>query len=66
MASRNAKSAKTKIGSAARASISFPSKLYSALDAIATHKKVSLAWVVREAAEKYVEAQWPLIKQKHS
>lgn len=37
-----------------RATISFPPDLYQTLDGIAGQKKVSLAWVVREAAEKYV------------
>jgi metal-responsive CopG/Arc/MetJ family transcriptional regulator len=37
-----------------RASISFPPDLYEALEAIAKQKKVSLAWVVRDAAEAYV------------
>jgi hypothetical protein len=37
-----------------RASISFPSSLYVALAELAKQKKVSLAWVVREAAEKYI------------
>jgi metal-responsive CopG/Arc/MetJ family transcriptional regulator len=37
-----------------RASISFPPDLYESLEEIATQKKVSLAWVVRDAAEKYV------------
>ena len=40
-----------------RASISFPSDLYDTLDEIAKQKKVSLAWVVRDAAETYVEGQ---------
>jgi metal-responsive CopG/Arc/MetJ family transcriptional regulator len=40
-----------------RASISFPSDLYETLDEIAKQKKVSLAWVVRDAAEKYVEGR---------
>jgi len=39
---------------AVRASISFPPDLYDALEQIAQQKKVSLAWVVRDAAEKYV------------
>jgi metal-responsive CopG/Arc/MetJ family transcriptional regulator len=42
-----------------RASISFPSDLYETLAAIAKQKKVSLAWVVRDAAEKYLEARSP-------
>ena len=37
-----------------RATISFPPDLYESLEEIATQKKVSLAWVVRDAAEKYV------------
>lgn len=37
-----------------RASISFPPELYARLEAIAREKKVSLAWVVRDAAEQYV------------
>jgi hypothetical protein len=36
-----------------RASISFPPDLYETLEEIAKQKKVSLAWVVREASEKY-------------
>lgn len=44
-----ARSAKT-----ARASVSFPSAVYSELERIAAQKKVSLAWVVRDAAERYV------------
>ena len=45
---------KTPNASLVRASISFPPKLYRILEEIAKQKKVSLAWVVREAAEKYV------------
>ena len=43
-----------------RASISFPPELYRTLEEIAKQKKVSLAWVVRDAAERYVGAKWPL------
>ena len=43
-----------------RASISFPPDLYETLEELAKQKKVSLAWVVRDAAEKYVEHQGPL------
>jgi metal-responsive CopG/Arc/MetJ family transcriptional regulator len=41
-------------GAAFRASISFPPDLYETLEDIAKEKKVSLAWVVRDAVEKYV------------
>ena len=37
-----------------RASVSFPINVYGSLGAIARKKKVSLAWVVRDAAEKYI------------
>jgi hypothetical protein len=37
-----------------RASISFPADLYAALEADAKRKKVSLAWIVRDAAEQYL------------
>lgn len=47
-----------------RASVSFPPDLYQTLEDLAKQKKVSVAWVVRDAAEKYVEAQWPLLKSK--
>ena len=40
-----------------RASISFPPDIYEALKQLARKKKVSLAWVVRDAAEEYVSAQ---------
>jgi predicted DNA-binding protein len=47
---------------AVRASISFPPELYETLEVIAKEKKVSLAWVVRDAAEKYITDKWPLFK----
>ena len=39
---------------AIRASISFPQEDYITLVKIAVDKKVSIAWVVREAVEKYI------------
>jgi metal-responsive CopG/Arc/MetJ family transcriptional regulator len=50
-----------------RATISFPSELYKTLEEIARRKKVSLAWVVREAAEQYIADKWPLfVRLKHN
>lgn len=40
-----------------RASISFPSERYALLEKIAKQKKVSLAWVVREAVDAYVSGK---------
>lgn len=45
---------------ATRASASLPPELYATLQDIAKQKKVSVAWVIRDAAEKYIEEQWPL------
>lgn len=45
-----------------RASISFPPDIYKTLEDIAKEKKVSLAWVVRDATEKYIADKWPLFK----
>jgi len=47
-------------GTSVRATISFPSELYKTLEGIALEKKVSLAWLVREASEQYIADKWPL------
>lgn len=47
-----------------RATISFPPDVYQTLETIAKEKKVSLAWVVREAADKYIEEKWPLFAKE--
>ena len=46
-----------------RITISFPPDVYQTLGEIAREKKVSLAWVVREAAEQYIGEKWPLFKR---
>jgi len=55
---RKKKSTKARKPTWVRASISFPPELYGTLENLAKQKKVSLAWVVRDAAEKYI-AQHP-------
>jgi metal-responsive CopG/Arc/MetJ family transcriptional regulator len=50
-------SMKVQTASTVRASISFPPALYESLEEIAKQKKVSLAWVVRDAAERYVASE---------
>ncbi len=47
-----------------RASISFPPDVYETLEGIAEEKRVSLAWVVREAAEQYIDSKRPLFSRK--
>jgi metal-responsive CopG/Arc/MetJ family transcriptional regulator len=54
MKRKKAERAKTRSTSLVRASISFPPDLYKMLEDIAKQKKVSMAWVVRDAAERYV------------
>lgn len=45
-----------------RATLSFPPDVYNTLKMIAKQKKVSLAWVVREATDQYLAEKWPLFK----
>jgi metal-responsive CopG/Arc/MetJ family transcriptional regulator len=51
------KSMKVQSTPSVRASISFPPALYETLEDIAKQKKVSMAWVVRDAAERYVASE---------
>ena len=57
---KNQKAKKRRAAIMPRASVSFPPELYKSLEELARKKKVSIAWVVREAAEQYVSAEWPL------
>jgi predicted DNA-binding protein len=59
-AKKGGKNRKIESSAAVRASISFPPDVYETLEIIAREKKVSLAWVVREAADKYIAEKWPL------
>ena len=58
------KKMKAQSPSAVRASISFPPDVYETLEVIAKEKRVSLAWVVRDAAEQYIGEKWPLFSRK--
>lgn len=46
-----------------RVSVSHPRGLHTELEQIARDKKVSLAWAIRDAAERYVADQWLLLAQ---
>ena len=48
---------------AVRATISFPAGVHELLQRIATEKKVSLAWVVRDAVDTYIDKKWPLFER---
>ena len=47
-----------------QATINFPQDLYATLEEIAKQKKVSLAWVVRDAEEQYLPDKWPLFRKQ--
>jgi len=51
---------KVEIEPSTRTSVTIPTEIYSSLEIIAKKKKVSTAWVIRDAAEKYVSEHWPL------
>lgn len=51
------------INKSIRTSVSLPRDLHETLAQMAKGKKVSVAWVIRDAAEKYVDEEWPLLKQ---
>jgi predicted DNA-binding protein len=57
-------SVKTRLQQSPRTSVTFPPEIYQVLEDLAKKKKVSLAWVVREAAEKYIADQWPLFASR--
>lgn len=63
---RSSQITKPRIGATevTRASVSFPADVYVEIEKIAAAKKVSVAWVVREAAERYVAEQWPLLADR--
>jgi metal-responsive CopG/Arc/MetJ family transcriptional regulator len=64
MRKKNREKMKAEGAATIRATISFPPDLYESLEEIAKQKKVSLAWVVRDAAERYLAEKWPLfVKQ---
>lgn len=57
MMSSKATTAETDPQAKVRASVSLPQTLHAELERLARDKRVSLAWVIRDAAEKYVAAQ---------
>ncbi len=61
MVKKGATKKKDSSKAAVRASISFPPDMYETLESVAREKKVSLAWVVREAAGQYIGSKWPLL-----
>ena len=54
---------KVRRGSQPRVSVTFPPELYATLVDLARKRKVSVAWIVRDAADHYVAAQPTLVGQ---
>jgi metal-responsive CopG/Arc/MetJ family transcriptional regulator len=44
-----------------RTSVSFPAEILKTLEDLATQKKVSIGWVVRDAVDKYIAEQSALV-----
>jgi predicted DNA-binding protein len=61
MPSRKEARSKCRSNKMPRTSVSFPPEVYKTIEDLAKKKKVSIGWVVREAVEKYVADQWPLL-----
>jgi predicted DNA-binding protein len=61
MASRKEPKGKSRNNKMPRTSVSFPPEVYKTLEDLAKKKKVSMGWVVREAVDKYISDQWPLL-----
>jgi metal-responsive CopG/Arc/MetJ family transcriptional regulator len=64
MTTTKPRAGKAETPSSPRISITFPSDLYQTIEVIAKQKKVSLAWVVRDAMEKYITEQKPTIRKQ--
>ncbi len=47
-----------------RTTISLPTDDYLELEALARQHRVSVAWVIRDAVQKYLDAQSPLVRAK--
>lgn len=46
-----------------RTTVSIPGSDYEQLERLAKQKKVSVAWVVREAVDQYLSAETPLLRK---
>jgi predicted DNA-binding ribbon-helix-helix protein len=46
-----------------RTTATIPAEDYAELEKIAEQKKVSVAWVIREAVDKYLRSQSPLFRK---
>ena len=47
-----------------RTSVSVPAEDYKEIERLSQRKKVSVAWIIREAIEKYLNAESPLFRER--
>jgi predicted DNA-binding protein len=52
-----------KKGKMPRSSVSFPPEVQEELNHLAARRKVSVAWIVREAVDRYLASENPLFHQ---
>ena len=60
MATKRKSVTQTPPAKAPRQSVTFPPETYAQLERLSKEKRVSIAWVVREATVKYIADQYPL------
>lgn len=58
-----AQATKKQTTGAPRVSVTFPEDHYDAISRMAEQRKVSRAWVVRDAVERYLAAETPLFDE---
>lgn len=61
MVGRKASKRRIRKNAMPRTSVSFPPEVYNTLEYLAKRKKVSMGWIVREAVDKYIAEEWPLL-----
>jgi Ribbon-helix-helix protein, copG family len=44
-----------------RVTVSLPRDVHRTMEALANAQKVSMSWVMRDAAERYLADKWPLL-----
>lgn len=63
MATKGKSNKMAELTKAPRQSVTFTPEIYAELERLAKEKKVSIAWVVREATERYIAEQYPLFNR---
>jgi predicted DNA-binding protein len=51
-------------GKSVRTSVTLSQDVYETLVQLSKKKKVTVAWIIRDAADKYVGEEWPLLRRE--